>query len=76
MAKEQRHDQIVKAVDEHGYLSVGELSRLLQVSEMTIRRDLAELDEEKRIQRTYGGAASRQENDAQYTCPGAHQATI
>jgi DeoR/GlpR family transcriptional regulator of sugar metabolism len=65
MAKNKRHDQIIKTVDEHGYLSVADLSRLLQVSEMTIRRDLAELDEEKRIHRTYGGAASRQENGSQ-----------
>lgn len=62
MAKERRLDQIVRAVNEQGYLSVTDLSQLLRVSEMTIRRDLAQLDEEKRIHRTYGGAASRQEN--------------
>ncbi len=60
MAKEHRLDEIVRVVDEHRYLTVAELSRLLQVSEMTIRRDLAQLDEEKRIHRTYGGAASQQ----------------
>ena len=60
MAKEQRLDQIVRIIDERGYISVIELSQILQVSEMTIRRDLAQLDEEKRIRRTYGGAASRQ----------------
>ena len=40
---------------------------MLQVSEMTIRRDLAQLDDEKRIRRTYGGAASRQ---AEQSTPG------
>lgn len=53
-----RLDQIVSLVDERGFLSVGELSELCQVSEMTIRRDLRVLAEQKRIQRTYGGAAS------------------
>ncbi|HVN53559.1 MAG TPA: substrate-binding domain-containing protein [Anaerolineaceae bacterium] len=59
MAKDYRLDQIVSLVDERGYLSVIELSELLDVSEMTIRRDLARLEEEKRLHRTYGGAASR-----------------
>lgn len=59
MAKEHRLDEIVRVVDEHGYVSVADLSEILQVSEMTIRRDLAMLDDEKRIHRTYGGAASR-----------------
>ena len=58
MPNTQRLDQIVALVDERGFLSVGELSELCQVSEMTIRRDLGFLDEQKRLQRTYGGAAS------------------
>jgi DeoR/GlpR family transcriptional regulator of sugar metabolism len=58
MAREHRLDEIIRVIDEHGYLSVSELSKILQVSEMTIRRDLTELDSEKRIHRTYGGAAT------------------
>jgi DeoR/GlpR family transcriptional regulator of sugar metabolism len=58
MAREHRLDEIIRVIDEHGYLSVSELSNILQVSEMTIRRDLTQLDNEKRIHRTYGGAAS------------------
>jgi DNA-binding LacI/PurR family transcriptional regulator len=53
-----RHDQIVALIDEHSFLTVKDLSRLCQVSEMTIRRDLEALEAEKRIQRTYGGALS------------------
>src|SRR5574342_812184 len=53
-----RYDQIVSLIDEHSFLTVSELSRLCDVSEMTIRRDLVKLDAEKRIQRTYGGAVS------------------
>jgi DeoR/GlpR family transcriptional regulator of sugar metabolism len=54
------NDRLVRIgllVDERGYLSVRELSEFLQVSEMTIRRDLQRLEEEGRLQRTFGGAA-------------------
>jgi len=53
-----RHDQIISLIDEHSFLTVSELSRLCDVSEMTIRRDLEQLHAQKRIQRTYGGAVS------------------
>jgi DeoR/GlpR family transcriptional regulator of sugar metabolism len=53
-----RYERIVSLVDEKGFLSVNELSRLCDVSEMTIRRDLQQLDAQKRIRRTYGGAVS------------------
>ena len=58
MKTNSRHDQIVSLIDEHSFLTVSELSRLLDVSEMTIRRDLEQLHGQKRIQRTYGGAVS------------------
>ncbi len=53
-----RQDQIISLVDQHSFLTVSQLSRLCDVSEMTIRRDLDQLQEQKRIQRTYGGAVS------------------
>lgn len=65
MAKEQRHAKIVRMVDEQGYLSVTDLSELLGVSEMTIRRDLAQLDEQGQVNRTFGGAYSRATEAAQ-----------
>jgi DeoR/GlpR family transcriptional regulator of sugar metabolism len=58
MKTNSRQDQIVSLIDQHSFLTVGELSRLCSVSEMTIRRDLEQLHSEKRIQRTYGGAIS------------------
>lgn len=58
MKTNSRHDQIVSLIDEHSFLTVSELSRLCDVSEMTIRRDLEQLHMQKRIQRTYGGAVS------------------
>ncbi len=62
MLSNERLDHIVALVEEHGFISVSELSQLCLVSEMTIRRDLAHLDEEKRLHRTYGGAASLRTN--------------
>lgn len=58
MKANSRHDQIISLLDEHSFLTVSELSRLCDVSEMTIRRDLEQLHAQKRIQRTYGGAVS------------------
>ena len=58
MSISHRLERIVALIDEHGFLTVGDLSRLCEVSEMTIRRDLEKLDSQKRIRRTYGGAVS------------------
>jgi len=60
MTAGERLQQIISHVDEQGFVSVKDLSRLCDVSEMTIRRDLQRLDEEQRVRRTYGGATSMQ----------------
>lgn len=54
----ERLEQIVSLVEDRGFISVKELSKLCNVSEVTIRRDLQRLDEEKRLRRTHGGAVS------------------
>jgi DeoR family fructose operon transcriptional repressor len=58
MPAKERLEQIVALITERGYLSVGELSQIYQVSEMTIRRDLDRLEKANRLRRTFGGAAS------------------
>lgn len=58
MKTSARHEQIISLIDQHSFLTVSELSRICNVSEMTIRRDLEQLHEQKRVQRTYGGAVS------------------
>lgn len=58
MKTQLRHEQIISLIEQHSFLTVSELSRLCNVSEMTIRRDLEQLHAEKRLQRTYGGAVS------------------
>ena len=56
MLKAQRQEQIVRRLAENGTESVGDIARALDVSEMTIRRDLEELSERKMVERVYGGA--------------------
>ncbi len=51
-----RLERIAALIDERGFLTVGELSRLCAVSEMTVRRHLEQLDALGRVKRTYGGA--------------------
>lgn len=52
----QRLEQIVRLVEEKGFVSVTDLSKAFDVTQVTIRRDLRLLDEDKRLQRTHGGA--------------------
>ena len=51
-----RQDRIALALAQSGYLSIADLAEHLQVSEMTIRRDLDALAEKGRVERAHGGA--------------------
>lgn len=52
----ERHEDIIKILKERNQASVHYLAQQLHVSEPTIRRDLAFLEKETRIKRTFGGA--------------------
>lgn len=56
MIKKERFIAIQKAVDEKGIVNVNELIEALDVSDMTIRRDLDELAKAGKIHRIHGGA--------------------
>ena len=56
MRASSRLDQIVKIVEDQGFASVTDLSKACHVTEVTIRRDLQQLDKAKRLQRIHGGA--------------------
>lgn len=58
-----RQEAIVKLINEKVECSVEELCNHFDVSEATIRRDLTELDELKRINRISGGARTVQTSD-------------
>ena len=52
-----RHDKLLQEVNEKGYVSVEELTELLDVSAQTIRRDIKKLSDQKLLIRHHGGAA-------------------
>ena len=53
----QRRNEITEYINAHGTVSFGELKlRFKDVSEMTLRTDLKELDREKKVERFHGGA--------------------
>jgi DeoR/GlpR family transcriptional regulator of sugar metabolism len=56
--KDERQRIIVELVTEHGEVSTAELCERFDVSEMTIRRDLRELDQRNLLRRVFGGAES------------------
>lgn len=55
---EQRQRFIIQQIDEKGSVNVIELAEALDVSEMTIRRDLNELENTGIVRRIHGGAVS------------------
>ncbi len=58
----QRRNEITEYINSRGAVSFVELKhRFSDVSEMTLRTDLKELDREKRIERFHGGARAVQE---------------
>src|SRR5689334_13304602 len=55
----QRHRLIVEELRRQGAVRVSELTRLLDVSEMTIRRDLDALAAAGMLEKVHGGATLR-----------------
>ncbi len=51
-----RHAFILRALGEVGAVTVADVAQRLGVSDMTIRRDLGDLEREGRLSRTHGGA--------------------
>jgi DeoR/GlpR family transcriptional regulator of sugar metabolism len=58
MLKKERHDLIMRQINLHNRVLTSDLVSLLNVSEDTIRRDLQELSENKRLIKVHGGALS------------------
>ncbi len=60
-----RRRRVLDEVRRYGSVSVRDLADRLAVSEMTIRRDLAQLDAEGRLRRVRGGATSPRAEDTE-----------
>ena len=56
--QEVRYQTILTGLQDHGSITVEDLSRRLKVSVVTIRRDLDALEQQGMLQRTHGGAVS------------------
>ncbi|QNE20172.1 DeoR family transcriptional regulator [Kribbella qitaiheensis] len=56
MLAPERHELILRSLRRHGRLRVAELAAELGVSAITVRRDLAELDQAGLLRRVHGGA--------------------
>ena len=55
-----RKTRIVDMIRSQGFMSSADLAAFFGVSEMTVRRDLAELDQKGELTRTHGGAVARE----------------
>ena len=58
MIKAERQDSIKRLVEERGSASVKDIAAQLDVSEMTVRRDLEEMASSGELVRVHGGARS------------------
>lgn len=54
---DSRRQRVFDLLNKNPEIKADELAELLQVSVVTIRRDMRVLEEEKKIRRFYGGAA-------------------
>jgi DeoR/GlpR family transcriptional regulator of sugar metabolism len=59
MLTAERRTRIIELINDRNSISVSELGKLLNVSDMTIRRDLRTLANEGLLERVHGGALSR-----------------
>jgi len=55
----ERHSHILKTLQDQGFVTVSGLSDVLDVSDVTVRRDLSFLESQNLLQRTHGGATAQ-----------------
>jgi DeoR family transcriptional regulator, fructose operon transcriptional repressor len=60
MLKSQRHERILDQLRAEGAVQVSALAAAWKVDPVTIRRDLAQLEQEGRLRRVHGGAVLRE----------------
>jgi len=51
-----RQNQILRHIQEHGFVTIEALSQVFEVSTQTVRRDLIHLEKQRYLQRFHGGA--------------------
>lgn len=63
MLKAERHQKILEYLKQHHFVRVDQLAQAMQASEITIRRDIIELDQKQKLVKVHGGARSFHEKD-------------
>lgn len=63
MLKEERQQIILDLLDQRKIIRISDLTNVIDVTEMTIRRDLKELEEYNLLTRIHGGAKLSEDND-------------
>lgn len=63
MLTQDRYQAILDLLDEKNSVTVAELTKLLDSSESTVRRDLSALDEMGKLKKVFGGATSNKRNE-------------
>ena len=58
MALNERQQKILELTEQKGRITVARLAQKLYVSEMTVRRDLAKMEQEGHLKRFHGGAVA------------------
>lgn len=58
MLKEERHQVILGEVALHNRILLNDIAEMLSVSVDTVRRDIIQLDKEKKVKKVHGGAIS------------------
>lgn len=62
MLTKQRHELILKLLEENGSVTVTEIKELLDTSESTARRDITALDREGKLVKVFGGAVAAEQD--------------
>ena len=58
MLTEQRHEIMLRLLEEKKSITVTELKELLDASESTVRRDITALDKAGKLTKVFGGAVA------------------
>lgn len=62
MLTKQRHELILKLLEENGSVTVTEVKDILNTSESTVRRDITTLDREGKLVKVFGGAVAAEKD--------------
>ncbi len=74
MLKEERYQKILEVIGSNGKITVGEIVRLFDISDMTARRDIKTLEQSGLLRHVHGGAISNlgRSYEPPYTVRSAH----